>query len=80
MKQNEATNNNTVGIFKTHAGAENAIKELELSGLKMDQLSIVGKDFHTEEHVIGYYNTGDRMKLWGKTGAFWGSIWGLLKF
>src|SRR3989442_9816962 len=31
-------------------------------------LSIVGKDYHTEEHVIGYYNTGDRMKFWGKLG------------
>jgi hypothetical protein len=27
---------------------------------------------------VGYYNTGDRMKRWGKTGAFWGGFWGLL--
>jgi len=39
---------------------------------------IVGKDYHTEEHVVGYYNTGDRMKYWGKLGAFWGGVWGLL--
>src|SRR5208282_5858199 len=32
----------------------------------------------TDEHVVGYYNTGDRMKHWGKLGAFWGGIWGLL--
>ncbi|MBF0254019.1 MAG: DUF1269 domain-containing protein, partial [Candidatus Omnitrophica bacterium] len=32
----------------------------------------------TDEHVVGYYNTGDRMKAWGKTGAFWGGVWGLL--
>jgi hypothetical protein len=44
----------------------------------MKKLSIVGKDYHTEEHVIGYYNTGDRMKVWGKLGAFWGGFWGLL--
>jgi hypothetical protein len=44
----------------------------------MTKLSIVGKDYHTEEHVVGYYNTGDRMRRWGKTGAFWGGIWGLL--
>jgi hypothetical protein len=25
-----------------------------------------------------YYNTGDRMKYWGKIGAFWGGFWGLL--
>jgi len=28
----------------------------------MKKLSIVGKDYHTEEHPSGYYNTGDRMK------------------
>ena len=37
-----------------------------------------GRCYHSEEHPIGYYNTGDRMKLWGKLGAFWGGIWGLL--
>jgi hypothetical protein len=44
----------------------------------MKKLSIVGKDYHTEEHVVGYYNAGDRMKRWGRTGAFWGGFWGLL--
>jgi len=41
-------------------------------------MSIVGKDYHTDEHVVGYYNTGDRMKYWGKMGAFWGGLWGML--
>ena len=27
--------------------------------------------------MVGYYNVGDRMKVWGKTGAFWGGVWGL---
>ena len=44
----------------------------------MKKLSIVGKEYHTEEHVVGYYNTGDRMMFWGKRGAFWGGLWGLL--
>ena len=44
----------------------------------MKKLSIVGKDYHTEEHVVGYYTTGDRMMYWGKLGAFWGGFWGLL--
>ena len=44
----------------------------------MTKLSIVGKDYHTDETVVGYYNTGDRMKYWGKMGGFWGGIWGLL--
>ena len=28
--------------------------------------------------MVGYYNVSDRMKVWGKTGAFWGGLWGLL--
>jgi hypothetical protein len=70
--------NAVVGIFNTHTEAEKSIKELQISGFDMKKLSIVGKDYHTEEHVVGYYNVGDRMKFWGKQGAFWGGFWGLL--
>lgn len=38
----------------------------------------MGKDYHTEKHVVGYYNAGDRMKYWDKLGAFWGGIWAML--
>jgi len=71
-------NNAVVGIYNSHTDAEASIKELQRSGFNMKKLSIVGKDYHTEEHVVGYYNTGDRMKLWGKLGAFWGGLWGML--
>ena len=67
-----------VAIYDTHEKAEEAVRELQRSGFDMKKLSIVGKDYQTEEEVIGYYNTGDRMKAWGKTGAFWGGIWGLM--
>ena len=70
--------NKVVAIFDTHEGADEAVKKLEKSGFNMKQLSIVGKDYHSEEHVVGYYNAGDRMKYWGKFGAFWGGLGGLL--
>ncbi len=70
--------NAVVGIFDSHVQAETSIKELQLAGFDMKRLSIVGKDYHTEEHVVGFYNSGDRMKLWGKRGAFWGGFWGML--
>ena len=68
----------TVAIYSTHAAAEAAIKELQESGFDMKHLSIVGRDYHSDEHVVGYYNTGDRMKYWGAIGGFWGWIWGCL--
>jgi len=70
--------NAVIAIYGSHAQAEEALKELQRSGFDMKKLSIVGKDYHTEEHVVGYYNAGDRMKRWGKSGAFWGGFWGLL--
>jgi hypothetical protein len=70
--------NAVVGIFNNHPEAETSIKELQRAGFDMKKLSIVGKDFHTEEHIVGYYNAGDRMKVWGKLGGFWGGFWGLL--
>jgi len=70
--------NAAVAICNTHTEAEQVVKELQKSGYDMKKLSIVGKGYHTEEDVVGYYNTGDRMKKWGKLGAFWGGLWGIL--
>ena len=40
----------------------------------------MGKDYHSDEQVVGYYNAGDRMKYWGKWGAFWGLLFGAAFF
>jgi hypothetical protein len=70
--------NSVVAIYHTHTDADRAVKELQRGGVDMHKLSIVGKGYHTEEQVVGYYTTGDRMKYWGKVGAFWGGFWALL--
>ncbi len=70
--------NSVVAVFESHDQAEDAVRELQKDGFDMKKLSIVGKDYHTQEHVVGYYNTGDRMLYWGKLGAFWGGLWGML--
>ncbi len=70
--------NSVVAVYRTHTEADQAVKELQRGGVDMHKLSIVGKGYHTDEHAVGYYNTGDRMKYWGKVGAFWGGFWGLL--
>ena len=71
-------NNIVVAVYDAHTGAEQAVKELQTSGFDMKKLSIVGKNTHAEEHVVGFYNTGDRIEYWGKAAPFWGGIWGLL--
>src|ERR1019366_7139955 len=70
--------NSVIALFDQHDQAEAGVKELQQAGFDMKSLSIVGKGYHTEENVVGYYTTGDRMKHWGKQGAFWGGIWGML--
>jgi hypothetical protein len=63
-----------VATYPSHSEAEAGVKELQQSAFDMKKLSIVGRDYHTDEQVVGYYNAGDRMKYWGKLGAFWGGI------
>jgi len=70
--------NCVVAIFDKHPQAEEAVKQLQKAGFEMKNLSIVGKGYHTEENVVGYYNAGDRMLYWGEQGAFWGGFWSLL--
>jgi hypothetical protein len=66
-----------IAVFPDHAAAEAAVKKLTAAGFEMKHLSVVGKGYHTEEKVVGFYNVGDRVKFWGTRGAFWGGLWGL---
>jgi hypothetical protein len=66
-----------VAVFPNHEAAEKAVRSLTTAGFEMTNLSVVGKGYHSEEKVVGFYNTGDRVKFWGTRGAFWGGFWGL---
>ena len=66
-----------IAVFANHEQAERAIKDLADAKFDMKDLSIIGKGYHTEEKVVGFYNAGDRIRFWGKRGAFWGGLWGL---
>jgi hypothetical protein len=71
------TTNSVVAMFGDHVAAEAAVKKLAAAGFDMKNLSVVGKGYHTEEKVMGFYNAGDRIKFWGVRGAFWGGLWGM---
>jgi len=73
MNKNDAI----VAVFSGHQDAETAVRKLADAGLDIKHFSIVGKGYHTDERVVGFYNTGDRIKFWGKNGAMWGGLWGL---
>lgn len=67
-----------VAIYDNHADAEAAVKTLQAAGVDLKKISIIGKDYQTEEHVIGFLNAGDRARIFGKYGAMWGGLMGLL--
>ena len=67
-----------VAVYDTHTRAETAVKTLQRAGFEMKKISIIGKDYQSEERVIGYFNTGERIRFFGKLGAFWGGLAGML--
>jgi hypothetical protein len=67
-----------IAVFDDHRQADAAVRKLIEGGFDMKNFSVVGKGYHTEEKIVGLYTVGDRMKMWGKYGAFWGGLWGLL--
>ena len=67
-----------IAVFPNHEEADKAVQALAAAGIGVKNISGVGKGYHTEEKVMGFYNMGDRMQMWGSRGALWGGLWGLL--
>jgi hypothetical protein len=77
LKEDQMERTDTVvAIFADHQGAETAVKKLAEGGIDVKHLSLIGKGYHSDEKVVGFYNAGDRIKFWGERGAFWGGLWG----
>lgn len=67
------THNNTVTpLFTDHQGAEAAARKLA----HIKHLSVVGTSYYTDEKIVGFYSTGERLKSCGNPCAFWGGHWG----
>ncbi len=67
-----------LALFGTHEAADGAVRKLAVSGVALPAISIIGKNYHSEEHAAGYVNAGERAWFFGKFGAFWGGLAGLL--
>jgi hypothetical protein len=66
--------NNAIAVYNSHAAAEAALQKLSAASFNIKKISIVGKGYHSEEKVVGYYTTGDRVKSWGAIGALGRSL------
>lgn len=71
-------NHIVMALFGTHGAADGAVRQLAAAGVSLSAISVVGRNYHTEEQPVGYFNAGDRARFFGKLGAFWGGLAGLL--
>jgi len=70
------SSNSVAAVFAQHSCAEKAVKELKDGGFDVKKLSIIGNDYHSEENVVGFYNTGDRDDVLGQDWSFLGRTLG----
>ncbi|MCZ2291313.1 MAG: DUF1269 domain-containing protein [Burkholderiales bacterium] len=83
MKTNPATpvavyDHLVIALFPTHAAADDAVRRLGAADVPLAAVSVIGKDSHGDEHPFAYFNVGERAKFYGKRGAFWGGLAGML--
>jgi uncharacterized membrane protein len=69
--------NSVVAVYSRASDAEDAVRKLQRAGVDMKTLSVVGRDASGEK-VVGYSNSGDCIKFWGRNGRFWGVLCGCL--
>ena len=81
----EATDESTrqrilVAIYDDHEAAQKALERLSDQDFPMDRVSLAGRSGSPGDDPIGVYypNLGERMKGWGRMGAIWGGLWGLI--
>lgn len=69
-----------VALFDQPRLAETALRRLVEADFPMDMVSVLGHGQSSGDDLLGLYypNVGERMRGWGKAGALWGGLWGLL--
>jgi hypothetical protein len=70
--------NSIIVVYETQREAETGVRDLQLVGFDLRKVSILGREHESLEHVVGYYNTGGRMKYWGTRAPFWNELWRVL--
>ena len=80
MSEKEADERVMIARFADPDHAGEAVEALIERDYPMDMISMLGRPAAVGDDPLGiYYRTsGERMRGWGKLGAFWGGIWGLL--
>lgn len=80
MNESSTTHRIILALFADEDKAERAVRKLIDRDFPMDMISLLGKAQGSGDDPLGIYHSsaGERAKGWGKMGAFWGGLWGLL--
>ena len=67
-----------VASYRNHSEAEMAVRRLSASGLPINQVSIIGRNFETHEDIQGFYRPADAALEGAQQGAWFGGLFGLM--
>jgi hypothetical protein len=69
-----------IGFYADAERAQSALQELIDDDFPLDRVSLLGKAGASGDDPLGVYfpSTGDRMRGWGRLGAIWGGVMGML--
>ena len=76
--QSAALDQAVVASYQSHTDAELAVRRLASSGLPINQISIVGRNFESHEDVQGFYRPADAALDGAGQGAWFGGLFGLM--
>ena len=67
-----------IAAFSEYQEADAVVEKIIAGGFNLKNFSLVGRGYPSRGQLIHFYKTVDRMKFWGRKGAFWGSLAGFL--
>lgn len=73
-----SANTHCVAVFERAEEAESAIRELQGAGFDMSRLSVVGRGYDSDAHLVDLNAALEGAQHWGKERTFWGAVFGVL--
>ncbi|MDO8412777.1 MAG: hypothetical protein Q7S51_03185 [Gallionellaceae bacterium] len=72
------THDTLIAAFSEYQQADAVVEKIIEGGFNLKNFSLVGKGYPSRGQLIHFYKAVDRIKFWGKKGAFAGGLAGFL--
>ena len=69
-----------VAVFANTVAAGQALERLRVGGIGPESISVVGRSFHVEERLSGYYSLGEGPRYVGRAQEFWSGLMTAARF